>query len=386
MHLVRLLTACLALGVLGGCGSNPSNPPTPLPVTPTNPLPVNGFVSISGTQFIRNGVSWVPHGLNVVAFVPSPSVRTGLFGVAYNNFTVDEVAAMKAWGADTLRFQVSQPALDSGDPSLYDPNFLAEVVSGVKQARAIGLNVIVSVQDESGTGEKSPTSLPNAGTGRAWQSLATALKGDNGIMFEILNEPELSATATNWALWATATNSMIVIIRNSGATNVLIADGLNFAEHLDGAPTLSDPLQQVAYASHPYAHSAMDQQSSGPSGWDSKFGNVSVTALAPVLVTEWSLENTPTPPNQGFQYCDGNSPEAALAFLGYLQGKGIGLLAFSYDLPNQPHVPRDGRVMIDSNGTPSTLANQVQCTDPKFGPGSIIQGWYKTEIVPSSLL
>ncbi len=102
--------------------------------------------------------------------------------------------------------------------------------------------MIVSVRDESGTGETSPTALPNGGTGRAWGSLAPALKGDNGIMFEIMNEPELDHTAANCALWATAMNNMVMITHNAGATNVLIAGGLNFAEQLDGAPVLADLL------------------------------------------------------------------------------------------------------------------------------------------------
>ena len=78
-------------------------------------------------------------------------------------------------------------------------------------------------------------------------------------MFEILNEPQPKHTAANRALWADAMNNMVTIIRNAGATNVLIADGLNYAEQLDGAPVLADPLNQVAYGSHPYAHSADDQ-------------------------------------------------------------------------------------------------------------------------------
>jgi endoglucanase len=340
---------------------------------------------------MRNGVVWAPHGLNCIAFVASPLVRTGAFGAAYKNFSATELAAMKAWGADTIRFQVSQAALDIQDPtspSLYDPSFLGEVVAGVTAARAIGLNVIVSVQDESGTGEATPTPLPNPGTGRAWEALAPAFKGDNGIMFEILNEPEPNHTAANWALWAAAMNNMVTIIRNAGATNVLIADGLNYAEQLDGAPTLADPLNQVAYGSHPYAHSIDDQTVNGNGmpfkGWDAKFGNVSVSSVAPVIVTEWSLENdiAATNGNNTFQYCDSGSNQAGLNLLDYLQGKGIGLLAFSYDLPNQPMLPRTGRVMLDLNGTPSTLAN-VTCSDSTFGVGTIVQTWYRTGAVPA---
>lgn len=339
---------------------------------------------------MRNGVVWVPHGLNSVAFVASPSVRTGAFGAAYNSFNTAEIAAMKAWGADTIRFQVSQAALDKDDPTpgLYDADFINQVVAGVTAARTIGLNVIVSVQDEKGTGEMTPTPLPDNGTGNAWALLAPAFKNDNGIMFEILNEPRPDHI-TNWGPWAAAMDNMVSIIRGAGATNVLIADGLNLAEQLDQAPVLNDPLNQVAYGSHPYAHSKYDQTANGNripyTGWDAKFGNVSVSSIAPVLVTEWSLENdvaAPAPDN-AFQYCDSDSNQAALNLLNYLQGKGIGLLAFSYDLPNQPLLPRTGRVMRDLSGTPTTLANTT-CPDAAFGVGNIVQTWYRTGKVPAN--
>jgi hypothetical protein len=378
-----LLAACL----LQGCSTQTtgSSGTTPSSTAPTQQ------VTISGTHFLRDGQVWAPHGLASVAFNASPGTRSGLFGTAFNDFNATEVAAMKAWGNDTIRLFAAQPALDSNDPSgLYDPTYLGQYVAAVKALRAVGLNVIVVVQDEAGTGEQTPTALPNGGTGDAWQVLAPALAGDNGILFEIMNEPQPAANAANWAAWATAMNSMVTIIRNAGAKNVLIADGLQFAEQLDGAPTLADPLNQVAYAAHPYAHSAADQTQAGNGqpgvGWDAKFGNVSVTSTNPVLVSEWSLENDvdAPAPNNTFQYCDANSNQAALNMLNYLQSKGIGLISIAYDLPNQPAVPRVGRVGIDEQATPTTLVN-TGCGDATFGPGTIIQNWYQTGVVPTSL-
>ncbi len=93
------------------------------------------------------------------------------------------------------------------------------------------------------------------------EQLAPLFKNDPEIIFEIMNEPQPQPTAVNWAAWATAMNAMIAIIRGAGATNVLIADGLGFAESLSGAPALTDPLNQYAYADHPYFHMASDQTS-----------------------------------------------------------------------------------------------------------------------------
>jgi endoglucanase len=63
---------------------------------------------------------------------------------------------------------------------------------------------------------------------------------------------------------------------------VVVAGGLAHAETLTGAQTLTDPLNQVAYAAHPYAFNA-DQETS--SFWDASFGTFAQTA--PVIITEW---------------------------------------------------------------------------------------------------
>jgi endoglucanase len=363
------ISACGGGGNSTGAGSGPAT-------TTTSAV---GAVSVSGRQFLRDGQSWVPKGLVSVAFNATPKTRSGLFLTAYNNMSANELSAMKAWGADTVRFMVAQPALDPQDPVFYDSTFLGDIQTAVSEARAAGLNVIVTVQDESGTGEPSPMTLPTAATGRVWQILAGAFSSDTGIMFEIMNEPQPTPSAANWQAWASAMNSMISIIRTSGAKNVLIADGLGFAEYLTGAPALDDPLQQVAYADHPYPHSNTDQSKTG---WDSKFGDFAESTDAPVIITEWSDENEP---NGVFAYCDSNTPQAALNFLAYLKSMNIGLIGLGYDLPNQPAVPRDGRVMVDFNGTPSTLANGASCGDADFGPGSVLQAYFRTGNVPAQL-
>ena len=102
-------------------------------------------------------------------------------------------------------------------------------------------------------------------------------------------------------------------------------------------------------------------------------------------MTEWSLENdiAATNGNNTFQYCDAGSNQAALNLLSYLQSKDSSLLAFSYDLPNQPVLPRTGRIMLDLNGTPSTLTNMT-CSDANFGVGDIVQTWSRTGTVPAN--
>ena len=369
--------ACaLLLGPLSG-SLGAATPQTQLPE-----LLSSHSITVRGTSFLRDGRPWTPHGVVSVAFNQAPTVRdqqNGLFAEAYRHLNAAELKAMHAWGADSVRFQVSQPALDPQD-KLYASGFLNEIEKAVVEAHAAGLSVILSVQDEKGSGEPNPpTPLPNAATGRVWQQLAPAFKTDHATMFEILNEPEPLPNPPDWAAWQKSMDSMIRIIRQTGATNVLIADGLNFAERLSDAPRLNDPLEQLAFADHPYPHSAEDQTDAG---WDRKFGRFAANAAAPVLITEWSDENEP---NNVFAYCDSSTPEATLAFLRYIDSRRVGLMAMAWDLPNQPKVPRDGRLMRDFTGTPTTLSGGAACHDAQFGPGAVVQHWYRTGQVPNKL-
>ena len=179
---------------------------------PAAPPAALGAVSVSGTHILRDGQPWAPHGVMIVAFVAPPAAQHGAFTAAYEHYSTAEFAAIKAWGADTVRIQVSQPGADPKS-SLYSEAFVTQVKQAVLAGRAAGLNVIVSIQDESQAGEPSPAQLPDAGTGRVWQVLAPMFKDDPGVLYELLNEPQAEATPENWRGWANNTNIMIAIVR-----------------------------------------------------------------------------------------------------------------------------------------------------------------------------
>jgi hypothetical protein len=94
----------------------------------------------------------------MIAFVASPDAWTNYdldkpwFQNAYNHFNNAELDDAQAWGADTVRMMLSQPAADPQSPQ-YDANFVSQYVVGVQYARSIGLNVIVCVQDETQSGQ-----------------------------------------------------------------------------------------------------------------------------------------------------------------------------------------------------------------------------------------
>ncbi len=395
---------------LTGCGSNGS-------VTVTAPgMQATGLVKVSGKVIYRDGKPWIPHAFQQVAFVAPPLyIATGnaipIFVTAAQTYAAQssaptEYTSMVQQGADCVRIQVAQTGLDPLSPYV-SKAFMQSVADAAKAARAAGLTVILSDQDESQTGEGNESPLPSTNAIAAWKNLLmneSSIGQDSGIMLEIYNEPFIMANEkegvpsyTEWMQWQGAMNGVIAAIRSTGAKNVLIADGLEHGEELTNAPALTDMVSPVIYASHPYAHNYQDQNATGTeangtidpnAGWNLKFGTFA--ASNPVMVTEWG---------NGY-YCDNITGTQDVVFLQYLQGLGVGLVATTWDWagPNFGSV----RVNFPTNttitsfpvaGTPICHVPAATATDPTpapviddgVGPGQLVQTWFTTG-TPSTVL
>ena len=61
--------------------------------------------------------------------------------------------------------------------------FRNKVIGAIRAARAAGLTVIVSIQNEKQTGEKRQrTELPTDATRRAWKQLVPVFGRDRGVL------------------------------------------------------------------------------------------------------------------------------------------------------------------------------------------------------------
>ena len=322
-------------------------------------------ISVSGGRLQRDGRPWTPHGVVQIAFVAPPAAQQGVFTEAYQHYSPSDYTAMRSYGIDSVRIQISQPGLDPQNP-LFTPAFRSQVIDAVHAARAAGLIVMLSVQDEEQSGEKKDrvASLPNDATRRVWASIAPVFARDHGVIYELLNEPNLPPNPENWRKWAHEMNATLKVVRDAGASNVAVADGLLFAERLGGAPALHDPDGQVVYASHPYAHRAQDQ--TAPS-WEKKFGDFARTHA--VVVTEWT-----TVPKY---YCDLGTPKYAEEFLRYLNGRGIGLMAYGWDFSG----PKFGSTF---HGFPPQISafEGLTCGEPGFGPGRAVERFFQGRLQP----
>ena len=311
------------------------------------PWNCNETVGVTGNHMTLNGWPWRSRGVTLQGFVrlhdEETQTQNPLIYAAYNAYGPPELRAMHAFGADTIRFQVSQPSLD---PEANQSDYVSAVVSAIKQARQAGFVVMIMMQDETISGSDSQQPLATAQTLRDWDVLNSIFAQDRGVLYELYNEPRLVASSTNWGLWKSGgttgaepsigMQTMIAHLRANGSTNVFVLDGLEAvtngiteaAATLQGLPSIADPLGRVVYAVHPYPH----QMPADPQLWDIRFGNASRTI--PVDADEWSAKGgvPATGPVLGL----GSLPtyDVAVQFLDYVRAHPtMSLGAGAFDIP-----------------------------------------------------
>jgi endoglucanase len=317
-----------------------------------------GDISVQGATIFRDGRPWVAKGVTLVGRVAPAGVSRGVFAQARDQFGEEELQGVRQFGADLVRFQVSQGGSDPRS-SIYSADYLKEVQSAVTLARNDGFSVIISLQAEQPSG-LNEMGMPSEKAQRAWQSLAPLFATDRGVTLELFNEPSPNgpeaAPSHDWSSWSTAMQPLVDAVRRLGAKNVLLLDGLYWAQVLKDAPQLQDPLSQLVYAVHPY----FSQHLRNRSDWDDMFGNFSKTHA--VLATEWNAVSFR-------QNCNGSTPKFAADMLSYLKERKIGLVAWAYDFP---------RTIFISNHGPLTNFDGFQCgSDTQFGAGNLISQYFK---------
>ena len=293
---------------------------------------------VVGDGITRGGQPFLARGLSLVGTLAGAGCTHQETTAAAGHLGQQEMNALASgWHANTVRLQVSQTALS--DPVTADvTTYLDAVAAAVSEAHQAGMAVILSMQDQAlSCGPSHP--LPSQETRTAWANLAPRFGADADVAFELFNEPHDGAAPApgtlpgpgQWDEWlsggtgpdpnlgtpAVGHQRLVDDIRATGATNVLIADGLNKAGVLQGVPLLHDTLAtpNIVYAVHPYYYAL------GVDDWAYRFGTLA--RQVPVLATEW---NYPT------SVCGTTPQTLAPQFLSYLSSVGIGVLGQAADL------------------------------------------------------
>lgn len=341
------------------------------------PVQAGGDVlSVEGPRIIRNGQWFVPNGVQIVGLVaPVGALRNApRLMAAREHLSEQELRNAFNWNANTIRFQLSQPGLDPQDP-LYSTQYVSEVQRAVQIARNLGFIVIASIQDQNPSGERVRHKMPIAATERSLLTLAQLFNSDRGVMYELFNEPALYATPDNWRLWRDGGNdpeggepivgmqTLINAVRNTGSQNVLIIDGLQWAQTFADVPPITDPAQKIVYGVHPY----FGHLDYFPNVWELQWGYLTAQRCA-VAATEWCAMTGPQKPEWRRGLMGDQMAAVPERLLNFLQAHGIGIIGWAFDLP--------GTIVSDFNGTPTVYQGYAWYT-VGGGPGSLLKSYFE---------
>jgi hypothetical protein len=353
----------------------------------------------SGTRLYDNGQPYTMKGGNIDAFwAPLPYLNTYnnfYVSTAYNHFGVQELQYAQQFGMNTLNIKVSQSGLNPANPMLgsgtqtlqltqaQHDQYVSEVHQAITLARHMGFAVNVTILGSSNFHE----GMPIAETLTVALGLAKDFAYDQGVMFELFNEPWGTSTCTwncyinggvDQGITYVGVNEMISKIRALGAKNLILVESL--VQNFQWLPaTIVDPGNNLAYGVHPYFE--FSQVGRSPAAWDVSFGNFAQSH--PLVVTEWNEMTGTVGPIVGTIWCQTPTDVLLpLKLLNYVQQKGInGVAAWSFDNPLT--------FVTDSKGTPRTMVNTSNangyyaCNQAGGGVGVWLQQYFRGTLPPS---
>lgn len=343
-RLLRGLVAALLGLLLSGCGL----PPNGLAVFGHHLAGPAGYL-VRGNRILGpNGRPFLVHG------VDRPSLEWAPGGV---NLSLADFQHMAAWGANTVRIPLDQDFW-LATACRYQPSYRSRVRQVVAWAEQAGIQVVILDLHWSDRGAdqgpvctvppgQQPMADPNSLV--FWRQVAQDFRGDPRVWFELYNEPH----DIPWSTWrggglvtghgqptwrAVGMQQLYAAVRGSGARNIVLAGGLNWAGSLAGGlPADQLTGYNIAYTVHSYYRSG----STDPvATWQREFGFAA--ANYPLVATEFGTFNC--------------TATYVANFIAYAQGLGMGWTAWAW-YPGGCGFPS---LIANWSGTPTPMGLAVR--------------------------
>jgi endoglucanase len=194
---------------------------------------------------------------------------------------VSHVVAMAAWmGANAVRVSLNEQCWlgIGGVKSQYGGvHYQHAIEAYVRELNAHGFAVILDLHNSAPGNESSlnQEEMPDAHSVVFWKQVAKAFRSNTSVLFDVFNEPwpnNQSLSKASWLCWrnggcrlrsqnggdtytAVGMDQLIHAVRSTGAHNIVLAGGLNFAsslaEWLRYKPV--DPDHELAASLHVYS-------------------------------------------------------------------------------------------------------------------------------------
>jgi endoglucanase len=196
---------------------------------------------------------------------------------------VSHVAAMAKWkGANAVRVSLNEQCwLGIGGvlPQYGGASYRKAIETYVSELNSYGFAVILDLHNSAPGTEVSTNQepMPDVHSVTFWKQVATAFKSNTSVVFDLFNEPfpnNQSLSTASWLCWrdggctqtsqnggatytAVGMNQLVQAVRSTGARNIVLAGGLNYASSLTHwlryKPT--DPDHELAASLHIYSFS-----------------------------------------------------------------------------------------------------------------------------------
>jgi endoglucanase len=268
---------------------------------------------VSGSELVNaNGQQVVLHGVNrsggEYSCVGGTGIWDGPMGPA-------SIAAMKSWHVNAVRLPLNEGCWNGQsyvNAAYAGRNYRKAVKTFVTQLNRNGMVVLLDLQwsDGSYTGNsascgsaKAVCEKPMPDRAQAipfWKSVARTFAGNDAVVFDLFNEPFPDRAnnldeAEAWRCWrnggsacvgfyytVAGMQSLVDAVRSTGANNVIMISGLDFASDLTQwlryEPT--DPYHNLVASWHSYSFS----QCNAESCWNGEIAPV--IARVPVIAAE----------------------------------------------------------------------------------------------------
>lgn len=250
-----------------------------------------------------------------------------------------EAAQVERWGATVVRIQLNQDFW-LADCRAYDPytalmsTYRTIITSEVHEFTSRGVYTILDLHQLSGGG-LSTRCLDNPAQGLRpmadsespdfWRSVATAMRGNPLVGFDLFNEPhdidddtwkDGGGSGSLTGIRTVGMQDLYEAVRSTGARNLIFVSGRQWATDIDVA--IRRPLNGygIVLAPHLYCHA-------------STCDAASLSASLGAMVTERALARHPVLITE-FGNSDPNSGDFQDWAIKYAQGRGIGWVAYSW--------------------------------------------------------
>ena len=356
-----------------GSSGGPTPVPTPAPTaTPAPP----GAATFSGLHVQGNllvnasGQQVILHGVDRMGTEYRCAQDNGIFDGPSDQASID---AIKSWRANAVRVPLNEHCwlgIDDGaaTPQYIGENYRLAIEGFVDRLIASGVYVILDLHWSAAAGQTATAQdqMPNTSYSASfWSSVAARFQNRPQVIFDLFNEPipnsnandnTDAAAAASWQCWrdgsaggtctgtmagnAVGMQTLVTAVRGTGATNVIMLGGIQWANTLWSSSTRnfltykpSDPLNDIVASFHIYQNTWCNTVTCF---------NTEVTPIAAVVpVVAAEVGNT---------LCDATFMNTTL---NWLDSKQLGYLAWvwnTYGATNCANI----MLVLDYTGTPST--------------------------------